>query len=527
MPAPSSATAISAEPPPRISTLTERAPASSEFSTSSLTADAGRSTTSPAAIWLATCSGKIWTMWSDIPARHCSFRTGYSCNSPVWRQKSGDCQYGLKIAAGFEKLSARRIRFFSITRKMRKITVMLLGAAILVTAAAAGAYADQIKIGVGVIGPISPQTEADIDQLVGKLPNVKAVPIQPPGGVDACVKRFVAGDPDDRLDAVMVVSLPTESFQSQRDSNEAKFTGAYEIWTLNLSTLAEDRHRFTFTDSETVVGGLSAFLALPAQAFAERATGKKLISSDQYQAFEAVQTRVEAKLIAATKLYLMTASIRDTAPLVPLDTAKALLDRGDGEDAMAVFKSAGINNPEVQQMIANAQGQLKRSAANALLGRTLGAMAGGNADAARLILADYEKAPSAESSRADSIRRVLAYVPAHTESPYDGVMKSDVPTLDHQAFVAMIKQMFSEQTGSAPDDVIVGAHDITIEDKDAPQGLKEQLDSYAAALGRSAWLMSLKCGCDANAVLESEAVGEALLKARYSPSFKRPQVGLP
>jgi hypothetical protein len=410
---------------------------------------------------------------------------------------------------------------------MKKITVMLLGAAIMVAAAAAGVYAAPIKIGVGVIGPISPQTEADIDELVGKLPNVKAVPIQPPGGVDACVKRFVAGDPDDRLDAVMIVSLPTESFQSSRDSNEAKFTGAYEIWTLNLSTLAEDRHRFTFTDNEPIIGGASAFLALPAQVFAERATGKKLISSDQYQAFEAVQTRVESKLVAATKLYLMTASIRDTAPLVPLDTAKALLDRGDGEDAMAIFKSAGINNPEVQQMIANAQGQLKRSAANALLGRTLGAMAGGNADAARLILADYEKAPSAESSRADSIRRVLAYVPAHTESPYDGVMKSDVPTLDHQAFVAMIKQMFSEQTGSAPDDVIVGAHDITIEDKDAPQGLKEQLDSYAAALGRSAWLMSLKCGCDASAVLESEAVGEALLKAKYSPSFKRPQVGLP
>src|SRR5271156_186126 len=389
---------------------------------------------------------------------------------------------------------------------MKKIIAMLLGAAIIVAAAAAGAHADPIKIGVGVIGPISPQTEADIDQIVGKLPNVKAVPIQPPGGVDACVKRFVAGDPDDRLDAVMVVSLPTESFQSSHDSSEAKFTGAYEIRTLNLSTLAEDRHRFTFTDSEPIIGGASAFLALPAQVFAERATGKKLISSDQYQAFEAVQTRVESKLVAATKLYLATASIRDTGPLTPLNTAKALLDRGDGEDAMAVFKSTGINNPElqaqVQQMIANAQGQLRRSEANALLGRTLGAMAGGNAGAARLILADYEKAPSAESSRADSIRRVLAYVPAHTESPYDGVMKSDVPTLDHQAFVAMIKQMFSEQTGSAPDDVIVGARDITIEDKDAPQGLKEQLDSYAAALGRSAWLMSLKCGCDASAVLE-------------------------
>ena len=115
----------------------------------------------------------------------------------------------------------------------------------------------------------------------------------------------------------------------------------------------------------------------------------------------------------------------------------------------------------------------------------------------------------------------------HIESSYDGVMKTDVPALDHQAFVAMIKQMFSEQTGSAPNEVVVGSKDVTIEDKEASKGMKVQLDTYALALGRSAWLMSLKCGCDANAVLESEAVGEALLKAKYSPSFKRPQVGLP
>jgi hypothetical protein len=107
------------------------------------------------------------------------------------------------------------------------------------------------------------------------------------------------------------------------------------------------------------------------------------------------------------------------------------------------------------------------------------------------------------------------------------VMKTDVPALDHQAFVAMIKQLFNEQTGSIPNDVIVGAKDVTIEDKDAPKGLKEQLDSYAGALGRSAWLMRLKCGCDANAVLTSEAVGDALLKASDSPSFTRPHVGLP
>src|SRR5260370_10941009 len=322
---------------------------------------------------------------------------------------------------------------------MRKITIMLLGAAILVAAAAAGASAEPIKSGVGVIGPISPQTEADIDQIVGKLPNVKAVPIQPPGGVDACVKRFVAGDPEDRLDAVMIVSLPTESFQSSRDSNEAKFTGAYEIWTLNLSTLAEDRHRFTFTHSEHLVRGLSAFLALPAQAVSELATGKKLISSDQWQAFEAVQTRVEAKLVAATKLYLATASIRDTTPLMPLETAKALLDRGDGEDAMAGFKSAGINNPDLHRMIAAAQGQFRRRAANALLGRALGAIAGGNARAARVILADYEKAPSAEASRADSIRRGLGGGATRSvDANYDGVIRSDAPTPPPHGVRAMI-----------------------------------------------------------------------------------------
>jgi len=102
-----------------------------------------------------------------------------------------------------------------------------------------------------------------------------------------------------------------------------------------------------------------------------------------------------------------------------------------------------------------------------------------------------------------------------------------VPALDHAAFVAMIKQLFSEQTGSIPNEVIVSARDVTVEDKDAPQGLKVRLDSYAGALGRSAWLMSLKCGCDAGAVLTGEVAGEALLKARYSASFTRPQVGLP
>jgi hypothetical protein len=51
---------ISVLPPLRTITSTRLALASSAFSTSSLTTDAGRSTTSPAAIWLASFSGRTW-----------------------------------------------------------------------------------------------------------------------------------------------------------------------------------------------------------------------------------------------------------------------------------------------------------------------------------------------------------------------------------------------------------------------------------------------------------------------------------
>ena len=53
IPSPSSTTRMRAVPPCSISTLTRVAPASSAFSTSSFTTLAGRSTTSPAAIWFA------------------------------------------------------------------------------------------------------------------------------------------------------------------------------------------------------------------------------------------------------------------------------------------------------------------------------------------------------------------------------------------------------------------------------------------------------------------------------------------
>jgi hypothetical protein len=60
MPSPSSSTRISFLPPSSTAIAMRRAPASSAFSTSSLTTEAGRSTTSPAAIWLARSEGSRW-----------------------------------------------------------------------------------------------------------------------------------------------------------------------------------------------------------------------------------------------------------------------------------------------------------------------------------------------------------------------------------------------------------------------------------------------------------------------------------
>src|SRR3981189_2529463 len=57
MPSPSSWPFSSRRPPASISILIRVAPASMAFSTSSFTTEAGRSTTSPAAIWLARSAG--------------------------------------------------------------------------------------------------------------------------------------------------------------------------------------------------------------------------------------------------------------------------------------------------------------------------------------------------------------------------------------------------------------------------------------------------------------------------------------
>ena len=67
MPQPSSVTRMSSEPPPASSTVMFRAPASTAFSTSSFTADAGRSTTSPAAMRSATCGASMFILGILIP----------------------------------------------------------------------------------------------------------------------------------------------------------------------------------------------------------------------------------------------------------------------------------------------------------------------------------------------------------------------------------------------------------------------------------------------------------------------------
>ena len=61
--------AMKARPPSRTSTRTRCAPASSAFSTSSFTTEAGRSTTSPAAIWSTSVSGSRRTRAPGLPSR--------------------------------------------------------------------------------------------------------------------------------------------------------------------------------------------------------------------------------------------------------------------------------------------------------------------------------------------------------------------------------------------------------------------------------------------------------------------------
>ena len=82
MPTPLSTTLIRSTPPPRTSTEISVAPASSEFSTNSLTTDAGRSVTSPAAILDETSGGSTWIgMGRSLPLAVFGHRGGHAPES--------------------------------------------------------------------------------------------------------------------------------------------------------------------------------------------------------------------------------------------------------------------------------------------------------------------------------------------------------------------------------------------------------------------------------------------------------------
>ena len=401
-------------------------------------------------------------------------------------------------------------------------------------AAAAFAQGRELRIGIGFDGPISNETSAQITQMVSALPNLHAVPIVIPGDAAACVKRFVAGDADDRLDGVITFKLPEDSFKTERNEKEVTFSGTYEISTLNLSTMVQDSHDFTVTDSEPVVSGIAALVAVPAELVSERAAGKRLISNSTYQASQAVQARVESKLITATKLYLADSPLSAIKPLDPTETAQALVNIGDGETAMAVYKSIGVNNAQVEAMVAKAREQIARSHSTILLGQALGAIAAGDATSAQRFSDSYAKDSAADPTRSLGLHAAISTLSRSLQDPLNDqisrsrVFASDLPGLDKAAFASMVKQVFTDGAGSQPQTVVASSSGrIDVNDKAAEQGLKTSLDRYAMALAKTAQLMSLRCGCAAEASLRAESAGPTLIRARFAPSFNHAQVGLP
>src|SRR5438552_9810029 len=116
MPSPSSRTEIRSSPPAPRQTSTWRAPASSAFSTSSFTTEAGRSITSPAAICPCTAGGRtaILPTWllGGCPGNHggCGERSG-GCElrarpSLLWRA----FRHALLVVAALVALVPRLVR---------------------------------------------------------------------------------------------------------------------------------------------------------------------------------------------------------------------------------------------------------------------------------------------------------------------------------------------------------------------------------------------------------------------------------
>ncbi|SIT36112.1 conserved hypothetical protein [Paraburkholderia piptadeniae] len=86
MPQPSSVIEMRLTPPSSSRMRSVFAPASSAFSSTSLTTDAGRSTTSPAAIWLISWSGSGWIARNarGVTALSTAFAAGLEAGSEAW-----------------------------------------------------------------------------------------------------------------------------------------------------------------------------------------------------------------------------------------------------------------------------------------------------------------------------------------------------------------------------------------------------------------------------------------------------------
>ena len=106
--------------------------------------------------------------------------------------------------------------------------------------------------------------------------------------------------------------------------------------------------RFTFEDSEPVVGGVAAILTIPAQFLSQARGGREVDFEQRLSGLSSrCRTRVEAKLVAATKLYLATSPIAQIAtPSIRSKPHRTCIDRGDGETALRCSRAAASTIPK-------------------------------------------------------------------------------------------------------------------------------------------------------------------------------------
>src|SRR5579862_983691 len=112
MPQPLSVIWISFFPPASTVILIRVAPASSAFSSISFTTDAGRSTTSPAAIWLATVSERTWMRpmgRNQLSVVSCQLSV-VSCQLSVVSAQFGVSALGLRELIGLRFLGRARLQ---------------------------------------------------------------------------------------------------------------------------------------------------------------------------------------------------------------------------------------------------------------------------------------------------------------------------------------------------------------------------------------------------------------------------------